>query len=425
MTGETRGPGEGENGGRSPERERASSDHGLGDRRSGAMAGPNRESATGEHPGEPGPLVKWPANQRWMALTVPLVSCLALFLSSWEFVRESRNSASERRAERIRGVQANMMTLVELETEYMRAIESSNQAAFPYNLNTNMQILLEATSADVDDLIEHLSPSILVAFAYYNASAGNFSASERYYQEVLRRLESEPALANRAALRYAATVGLGNLYLAGDSAVDDKPRARELFESVATEYEQQPDMANRSMLVELLGRWAFIEQSVGDPVMARELRERAREALALLGPDDPRRAAYEEYLFGGGLYSPGRFLRMNGEWQVEFPDDPARRGVATIRRQATSWGRGWYIHAEISAGARMVEQWGGSGFISEAEAVVFPLQGFRRENAFAVPNPVMGTVQLRPSAEDEHLLEGNYNLLGADGAEIRLRRREN
>ena len=183
MTDETRGPGEGDKGGRNPERERASPDDSLGDRRSG-IADPNQNSATGEQRGKPGPLVKWSATQKWIALTVPLVSCLALVLSSWEFVRESRNSVDARRAERIRGVQANMMTLVELETEYLRAMESSSQAMVPYNLNATMQILLEATSADVDDLMVHLNPSILIAFAYYNASAGNFSAAERYYLEL-------------------------------------------------------------------------------------------------------------------------------------------------------------------------------------------------------------------------------------------------
>ena len=419
MTDETRGPSDGDNGGQNPERGRASSDDGLGDRRSGAIAGPTRDSATDGDRDKPKPLVRWPGTQRWIALTVPLVSCLALVLSSWEFVRESRNSVNARRAERIRGVQANMMALVELETEYLRAMESSSQAMVPYNLNATMQILLEATSEDVDDLMGHLNPSILIAFAYYNASAGNFGAAERYYLEVLRRLENQPMAANHTARR-AATVGLGNVYLA-DSPVADKPRARELLESVATEYEEQPDMTNRSMLVELLGRWAFMEQSLGDPTIARELRGRAREALALLGPDDPRRPAHEEYLYGGSVYSPVSFLR-NGEWHLEFPGDPGRRGVATIRRQATPMGRGWYIHAEVFAGSRLVEQWGGNGFVSETEVAIFSLQGYHRQSEFVAPIPVFGTVQLQPSAEDQDLLEGTYNLLGAVGAGIRLRR---
>ena len=420
MRDEARGSSEGDTSTEGAERERAIGDNSLSSRRSGTIPGQHRDSAAGERREKREPLVKWVGGQRWISLTVPLVSCLALSLSSWEFVRESRNSVQERRAERIRDVQANMMTLVELETEYMRAMESSNQVMASSNLYAAMQILLEATSANVDDLMEHLNPSILVAFAYYNASAGNFDAAKRYYSTVLGRLDGQ-AMATNGAVRHAAIVGLGNLYF-GDSTVANNGRARELFENAVAEYEQQPNMSNRSMLVELLGRWAYMEQSMGDPTLARELRRRAREVVPLLAPDDPRRTAYEGYLSDASLYLPGSLLQMNGEWHVEFLEDAARRGVATILRQAASFGSGWYIHAEIFTGERMVEQWGGNGFVSGTDVVIFPLQGYRRQTAFAPPIPVLGTVQLRPAAEDEQLLEGTYNVLGADGAGIRFRR---
>ena len=388
--------------------------------RSGVPADASRGATADEHKDEPEPAKGRRSFRGWLTLIVPVVSCLALVLSSWEFIRESTNSASARRSERMRGIQGSMMTLLELETEYRRALESSSQTMLPYGLNSAMQILLEATAEDVDALLEYLNPSVLISFAYYNGYAGNYVAAERYYSQVLQRLEDQPRESNRAA-RHATYVGLGNVYLA-DSPVADKLRGRELLEGLAAEYEREPDLTNRGYLVELLGGWAFTEQSLGNPTAARELRRRAREALAYLAPDDPRRAAYGEYLSGGGIYSPGYFLRMDGEWNVEFPDDATRRGAATIRRQATPQGPGWYIHAEVFRNSRMLEQWGGNGFVSESEAVVFPLQGYRRENTFAPPNPVFGTVQLQPSTGDEHMLEGTYNPLGAGGTRIRLRR---
>ena len=358
-------------------------------------------------------------SRRWLTLVVPIVSCFALMLSSWEIIREYRSSGRVRQSERIRAIQSDMVTLVELETEYRRALELSGQAMLPYGLNATMQILLEAASDDVDALLEHLNPSVLISFAYYNLYAGNYVTAERYYSEVLRRLKDAPEASTRAA-RHAASMGLGNVYL-GDSPITDRSRARELFENMAEEYEREPDMINRGYLVELLGGWAFMEQSLGNSAAARTLRERARKAMAYLSPGDSRRVAYEEYLSGEGLFSPGDLLRVNGEWRVEFPDEPRKVGAATIRRQGVTGG-GWHIHAEVFWDSRMVEQWGGNGFAAASDTVVFPVQGYGRQNLAVAPNPVLGSVQLQPAPSDEDVLEGTYNLLGTDRTSIRLRR---
>ena len=361
--------------------------------------------------------------KRRLPLIVPLVSCLALGLSSWEFLRESRNSAGERRAETIRSIRDNMMTLVDLETEQRQAMESTSQAGLSLSsaLNATMQILVQATSEDVDKLIDHLNPSILISFAYYSAYAGNYHAAERYYLEVLRRLEEEPSSGN-LAIRQAVSVGLGNLYL-GPSTLADRARGRRLFEDTVAEYESEADMANQGSLIEVLSHWAYMESIGGDRETAEELRRRARAAVLVLAPEDPRRISYERALSGGSVYFANDFMRVNGEWRVEFPEDVSLQGTATIRSLATPTGREWYIHSELYNDSIMTQQWTGNGFATENESVIFPIQGYKREKEFLPLNGVFGTVQIRVAFDDEDMLQGTVNLLGVDSKRIRLRRK--